>query len=79
VTSAAGPGVAELRLSGTRAGRDRLLAVLTTSPGVEVPGQPGPRPNRYDPGDRACLPLRVRTGSQRADRLFRPGELGGPP
>jgi hypothetical protein len=79
VSAATEPGVVNLRLSGTPVGRDRLLAVLTDSPGVEVPAQPGPRPNCYDPGERGCLTLRVRAAGQVTRPLFRLGELVGPP
>jgi hypothetical protein len=51
------PGVVKVRLSGDRADIDLVAAVLTGS--CEVLGRSGPRPNRYDPGERIYLTIRV--------------------
>jgi hypothetical protein len=51
------PGVVRVRLSGERAGIDLAAAVLAGS--CEVLDRSGPRPNRYDPGERIYLTVRI--------------------
>jgi len=59
VTDAAGPApeVVKVRLSGERAGIETVLAVLARA--CEVLDRSGPRPNRYDPGQRVYLTVRT--------------------
>ena len=59
VTEVAGPApeVVKVRLSGERAGIDTVLAVLAAA--CEVLDRSGPRPNRYDPGQRVYLTVRT--------------------
>ena len=60
VTDVAGPApeVVKVRLSGERAGVEAVTAVLAGC--CEVLDRSGPRPNRYEPGQR--VHLTVRTG-----------------
>jgi hypothetical protein len=54
----AGPGpVVKVRLSGEPAGIAAVLAVLARA--GEVLDRSGPRPNRYDPGERVYLTIRT--------------------
>ena len=59
VTDAAGPAptVVKVRLSGEWAGIETVLAVLAAA--CEVLDRSGPRPNRYDPGQRVYLTVRT--------------------
>jgi hypothetical protein len=50
-------GAIKVRLSGELAGIDAVLAVLATA--YEVLDLSGPRPNRYDPGQRVYLTVRT--------------------
>ena len=67
MTDVAGPApeVVKVRLSGERAGIETVLAVLAAA--CEVLDRSGPRPNRYDPGQRVYLT--VRTGPVPAGRI----------
>ncbi len=51
------PGVVKVRLSGDRAGIDTVAALLAGC--CQVLDRSGPHPNRYDPGDRVYLILRI--------------------
>jgi hypothetical protein len=55
------PGVVKVRLSGEPEDIDRVAAMLARH-GAEVLDTHGPRPNRYDPGVRVYLTVRVRQG-----------------
>ena len=59
VSDVAGPApeVVKVRLSGERAGIETVLAVLAAA--CEVLDRSGPRPNRYDPGQRVYLTVRT--------------------
>jgi hypothetical protein len=59
VIDAAGPApeVVKVRLSGERAGIETVLTVLAAA--CEVLDRSGPRPNRYDPGQRVYLTVRI--------------------
>lgn len=57
------PEVVKVRLSGERAGIETVLTVLAAA--CEVLDRSGPRPNRYDPGQRVYFT--VRTGPARAE------------
>jgi hypothetical protein len=51
------PGVVKVRLSGERADIDMIAAVLA---GIcQVLDRSGSRPNRYDPGERIYLTIRI--------------------
>lgn len=51
------PGVVKVRLSGDRADIEAAAAALA---GIcEVLDRSGPRPNRYDPGERVYLTIRT--------------------
>ena len=68
MTDAAGraPEVVKVRLSGDRAGIETVLAVLAAA--CEVLDRSGPRPNRYDPGQRVYLTVRTGPGPAGPDR-----------
>ena len=53
-----GPGVVKVRLSGGLADLVRVTGMLTGA-GAEVLDTHGPRPNRYDPGVRVHLTVRI--------------------
>jgi hypothetical protein len=53
------PGVVGVRLSGDQADADALAGMLAALPGVEILSRSAGRPNRYDPGERVSLPVRV--------------------
>jgi hypothetical protein len=61
------PGVVEVRLSGVREDVDTLTSLIErpatglpiTTVGIEVLHRSGYRPNRYDPGERIHLTVRV--------------------
>ena len=59
VIDVAGPSseVVKVRLSGERAGIETVLTVLARA--CEVLDRSGPRPNRYDPGQRVYLTVRT--------------------
>ena len=59
VTSGArqAPGVVKVRLSGTRADIEAVTAVLAGH--CQVLDRSGPRPNRYEPGERVYLTIRT--------------------
>jgi hypothetical protein len=59
------PGVVKVRLLGEPGDIEALAGVLGASPAVEVIDRSGPRANRYDPGVRVYLTLRVTEGGQR--------------
>ncbi len=61
------PGVVKVRLSGDRADIGTVAAVLADA--CEVLDQSGPRPNRYDPGERVYLT--IRTGPVPAEPVHR--------
>jgi hypothetical protein len=52
------PGVIKIRLVGDEADISRAAELLTEA-GVEVLDESGPRPNRYDPGVRVYLVIRL--------------------
>ena len=52
------PGAIEVRLSGQMEDIVRVTEMLTQA-GAEVLSTHGPRPNRYDPGVRVYLTVRV--------------------
>jgi hypothetical protein len=52
------PGVVKIRLMGERADISRAAGLLTEA-GAEVLDASGPRPNRYDPGVRVHLTIRL--------------------
>ena len=64
--AAPAPEVVKVRLSGERAGIETVLAVLAAA--CEVLDQSGPRPNRYDPGQRVYLTVRTGPGPAGPDR-----------
>ena len=68
VSDAAGPApeVVKVRLSGERAGIETVLAVLARA--CEVLDRSGPRPNRYDPGQRVYLTVRTGPAPAGPDR-----------
>ena len=68
VTGAAGPApeVIKVRLSGERAGIEAVTAVLARC--CEVLDRSGPRPNRYDPGQRVYLTVRTGPAPAGPDR-----------
>ena len=51
------PGVVKVRLSGDHADIEAAAAALAGS--CEVLDRSGPRPNRYDPGERVYLTIRT--------------------
>ncbi|MGH3222571.1 MAG: hypothetical protein ACRDPY_28395 [Streptosporangiaceae bacterium] len=61
------PGVVEVRLLGVREDVDTLLSLIermaaglpVTTVGIELLHRSGYRPNRYDPGERMHLTVRV--------------------
>jgi len=57
------PGVVKIRLSGELDDIGALAAVLAAA-GVEVIDRSGPRANRYDPGERVYLTVRVIGGTR---------------
>ena len=67
-TDVAGPApeVVKVRLSGGRAGVETVLAVLAAA--CEVLDRSGPRPNRYDPGQRVYLTVRTGPAPAGPDR-----------
>jgi hypothetical protein len=52
------PGVVKVRLSGERADIGRVAELLARG-STEVLDASGPRPNRYDPGERVYLTVRL--------------------
>ncbi len=59
------PGVVKVRLLGEPGDIKALAAVFGASPAVEVIERSGSRPNRYDPGVRLYMTVRVTEGGQR--------------
>jgi hypothetical protein len=57
--SPAGPGVVQVRLLGSRPALAALAGLVAGLPGVEILTARGPRPNRYDPGERVYLTVRI--------------------
>jgi hypothetical protein len=57
------PGVVKVRLSGDRAAIQATAAVLSAA--GQVLDRSGPRPNRYDPGERVYLTIRISTRAAR--------------
>lgn len=57
--SPAGPGVVQVRLLGSRPALAALAVLVASLPGVEILTACGPRPNRYDPGERVYLTVRI--------------------
>ena len=55
----------KVRLSGEPGGVQALAAVLATGGAVEILDRSGPRANRYDPGQRVYLTVRVTTRDDR--------------
>ena len=58
------PGVVKIRLIGEMADISRAAGLLTEA-GAEVLAASGPRPNRYDPGVRVHLTIRLPGGEDR--------------
>ena len=58
------PGTVEVRVSGEMADIIRVAEMLTQG-GAEVLATRGPRPNRYDPGVRVYLTVRLPGGEGR--------------
>jgi hypothetical protein len=58
-------GVVKVRLSGDDGDVDVLEEVLSRSPTVEIIDRSGRRRNRYDPGNRMYLTVRVHPEAQR--------------
>lgn len=60
------PGVLGIRLAGDTADLDPLADVLAEVPSVEVLSRSAGRPNRYEPGVRVYLTVRItRPGGDR--------------
>ncbi len=57
--SPAAPGVVQVRLLGARPELAALAGLVAALPGVEILTAHGPRPNRYDPGERVYLTVRI--------------------
>ena len=57
--SPAGPGVVQVRLLGSRPDLAALAGLVAGLPEVEILTAWGPRPNRYDPGERVYLTVRI--------------------
>ena len=57
--SPAAPGVVQVRLLGSRPELAALAQLVGSLPGVEILTAHGPRPNRYDPGERVYLTVRI--------------------
>jgi hypothetical protein len=73
--SPAGPGVVQVRLLGSRPELAALALLVARLPGVEILTAHGPRPNRYDPGERVYLTVRIDpapAGAAPDDQLTRP-------
>jgi hypothetical protein len=56
-------GVVKIRLSGDRAAIQTAAAMLAAA--GQVLDRSGPRPNRYDPGERVYLAIRIGAGPAR--------------
>ncbi len=57
--SLAAPGVVQVRLLGPRPELAALAQLVASLPGVAILTACGPRPNRYDPGGRVYLTVRI--------------------
>lgn len=57
--SPAAPGVVQVRLLGALPELTALAGYLGSLPGLEILTAHGPRPNRYDPGERVYLTVRI--------------------
>jgi hypothetical protein len=57
--SPAAPGVVQVRLLGSLPELAALAQLVGSLPGVEILTAHGPRPNRYDPGERVYLTVRI--------------------
>ncbi len=57
--SPAAPGVVQVRLLGSRPELAALAQLVGSLPGLEILTARGPRPNRYDPGERVYLTVRI--------------------
>ena len=57
--SPAAPGVVQVRLLGALPELAALAQLLASLPGLEILTAHGPRPNRYDPGERVYLTVRI--------------------
>jgi hypothetical protein len=57
--SPAAPGVVQVRLLGSRPELIALAGCLGNLPGLEILTAHGPRPNRYDLGERVYLTIRI--------------------
>ncbi len=53
------PGVVQVRLLGSRPELAALAQLVASLPGLEILTAHGPRPNRYDPGERVYLTVRI--------------------
>jgi hypothetical protein len=53
------PGVVQVRLLGALPGLAALAQLVASLPGLEILTAHGPRPNRYDPGGRVYLTVRI--------------------
>ena len=57
--SPAAPGVVQVRLLGSRPELTALAGLVGSLPGLEILTARGPCPNRYDPGERVYLTVRI--------------------
>ena len=53
------PGVVQVRLLGSLPELAELAGLMGSLPGLEILTAHGPRPNRYDPGERVYLTVRI--------------------
>ena len=53
------PGVVQVRLLGSLPELAVLAGLMGSLPGLEILTAHGPRPNRYDPGERVYLTVRI--------------------
>ena len=57
--SPAAPGLVQIRLLGSLPELTALAALMGSLPGLEILTAHGPRPNRYDLGERVYLTIRI--------------------
>ena len=53
------PGVVQVRLLGSQPELTALAALVGSLPSLEILTAHGPHPNRYDPGERVYLTVRI--------------------